>query len=605
MSLLLLSHTLLHLLAPGVAALGLQGGAELGYAYTDPAAFGGIWAEESALEAERSPIACECLGEDAEGATWGAFQAELWNNLEDDPGFSGPWVHALCGAAYGTLFRHARVDPETQQVSVRDSSSCAAGLTSIAAVCAQSAALRAQGPADWQWHEAVVREEGSSVGDHWGKVALGQCMRLCENSEGCSSLAHGPNGCHLKARCSEAGDELSSPGPRDDGYRTYFRSPCPAAHETFRQAKDADEDYEALLGEVVLLLDMALQLAEKAVHCLARSSWPFSAAELIANRIRFAEVLLGAGGVSGPKLALREFRWVRLAIGGASIVGGLANDGRAEAVLRALERSRLRWARRLNSEVGFWHILLDGREKDEPLERSEEDASVAQRWVETGEVRWSWDEPVQLCARLADLRAEVASSYGPPRVLNTGSGPLAPGPLDCGEQGFPQLGSVPVFASDGLARFYLKVFDDLDVRPPRVSLQCPVEELRECFPSNHFDVVHMRNALDHTMDPLLGIRQMLEVVRPGGWLLLRHARNEGSPGAFQVGLHQWSFDATQDSSGDPLHFMVWNPVLRADVTAWLLGTGLAADVRTALWPHPGRSGDEDEYIWVDIQKPRP
>ena len=37
------------------------------------------------------------------------------------------------------------------------------------------------------------------------------------------------------------------------------------------------------------------------------------------------------------------------------------------------------------------------------------------------------------------------------RILNTGSGPLAPKPLQCEDQ------SVKVIAADGLARFYLKV----------------------------------------------------------------------------------------------------------------------------------------------------
>lgn len=37
------------------------------------------------------------------------------------------------------------------------------------------------------------------------------------------------------------------------------------------------------------------------------------------------------------------------------------------------------------------------------------------------------------------------------QVLNAGSGPLAPGQIEC-------VRSVPVVASDGLARFYLQLF---------------------------------------------------------------------------------------------------------------------------------------------------
>ncbi|CAE7461548.1 SFC1 [Symbiodinium sp. CCMP2592] len=92
-----------------------------------------------------------------------------------------------------------------------------------------------------------------------------------------------------------------------------------------------------------------------------------------------------------------------------------------------------------------------------------------------------------------------------------------------------------VVAADGLARFYNRVLDERELKPPYLPLQCPVEELHECFPSPHFDVVHIRNALDHSFDPVLGIQRMLQVTRPGGWVLLRHARNEGVPGQFRNG----------------------------------------------------------------------
>ena len=34
---------------------------------------------------------------------------------------------------------------------------------------------------------------------------------------------------------------------------------------------------------------------------------------------------------------------------------------------------------------------------------------------------------------------------------------------------------------------------------------------------------------------MLGIERMLHVARPGGWVLLRHARNEGVAGQFRNG----------------------------------------------------------------------
>jgi hypothetical protein len=109
---------------------------------------------------------------------------------------------------------------------------------------------------------------------------------------------------------------------------------------------------------------------------------------------------------------------------------------------------------------------------------------------------------------------------------------------------------------------------------------------------------HMRNALDHAFDPLEGILQLLHVTKPGGFVLLRHAQNEGVVGKFRVGLHQWAFDV-DDST--PPHFIVWNDVVRVDVTERL--TALGHSVTTELKDHPSDDAPEDAFfVWVDIQK---
>ncbi|CAK0900670.1 unnamed protein product, partial [Prorocentrum cordatum] len=307
-----------------------------------------------------------------------------------------------------------------------------------------------------------------------------------------------------------------------------------------------------------------------------------------------------------------RFRWSRrhapAVAAVAPAVASVQPQWRDEGpVWRLLRRSQIRWARRINSEVGFWHILLDPSGTD----RSEEDATAVRQWLDSGDVRWTWDGVDAICARVAGAQAISRGGFGPPRILNAGSGPLAPGPLRCEgaaeSVGARALGQVPVVAADGLARFYMQLFDSLGQAPRATPLHCAVEELPRCFPRDHFDVAHIRNALDHAVDPLLGIRQLLSVVRPGGWLLLRHERNEGVAGQFQLGLHQWSFDAAETpagSAGQEPHFVVWSPALRADVSTWLLSEGLASQVITELRPHPGRDapGAELEYIWVDIQK---
>ena len=74
-------------------------------------------------------------------------------------------------------------------------------------------------------------------------------------------------------------------------------------------------------------------------------------------------------------------------------------------------------------------------------------------------------------------------------------------------------------------------FDTAENEPCKV---CPLSVYRSprytCFPRNYFHVSHMRNALDHAFDPVEGILQLLHVTKPGGFVLLRHAQNEGVRG---------------------------------------------------------------------------
>merc|ERR1711904_732801 len=51
---------------------------------------------------------------------------------------------------------------------------------------------------------------------------------------------------------------------------------------------------------------------------------------------------------------------------------------------------------------------------------------------------------------------------------------------------------IPITSADGLAKWYLQLYDQFDMTPPtHLPQQCAVEELHErCFPLNHFDVTH-------------------------------------------------------------------------------------------------------------------
>lgn len=371
------------------------------------------------------------------------------------------------------------------------------------------------------------------------------------------------------------------------GYRTYYRNTgrCLEAgvEESFKSSDTGR------VSEIRLLMDSATRLLATAVHCLDASDWPFSVAEVLANRMSFVAAALHAH--QGEHQF--NFEWqraLRFDFPSSCSAPARLEAGASGSVCRTLDRLLIRWVRGLDSEVGFWHALMDPETQNNP----DVDPAAwrsARTWLEEGHVSWHYGD---ICSFVETARAASGEQFGRPRVLNAGSGPLAPKDIACQDGK-----AIPVVAADGLARFYMQLYDILGHEPPAVPAQCPTELLHQCFPQHHFDVVHVRNSLDHANDPLLGIRQMLQVARPGGWVLLRHARNEGVAGHFQLGLHQWAFDI-EDSADGP-HFVIWSPSLRADVTQWLLSSNLSSEVRAELRPHP--SGGPEQYVWVDIRKP--
>ncbi|CAL1139002.1 unnamed protein product [Cladocopium goreaui] len=530
------------------------------------------------LDATLPAEECACE-EAAPGLNWQEFLKDLRDNLDDDPSFSRPWVHRLCSSAYATFFSEFYLEEATYQVS---KSTCGSGLLAVAAVCSQSLALQMVNISTrWRWTERPVQNEGRSVKDFLEPMLAGDCLRLCEEHSECASVAHGPFGCHLKDKCVLRGEELVLPGVAQ-GYRTYYQRSGPCANEAPSAGLDSDGQH---LSEVRYLMDSAVRLLDHVVHCLDESRWPFSIEEILSNRIEFTAAMLHTQRHDGREFTFQWRRWQSYKLPFTCDVAGRSAVGDAGAVCRTLNRLMIRWVRGLDSEVGFWHALLDPKNGN----NSEVDPAAwksAQYWVESGVVAWHYDD---ICTFL-DL-ARSNEKYGTPRVLNAGSGPLAPGRIDCGQ-------SVPVVASDGLARFYLQLFDILQHEPPAFPLQCATEALNECFPQHHFDVVHMRNSLDHANDPLMGILQLIWVVRPGGWVLLRHARNEGVAGHFQLGLHQWAFDI--EDAPDGQHFVIWSPSLRVDVSQWLLSGGFASAVNAQRQPHPAGGTEE---ILGDQRKP--
>jgi SAM-dependent methyltransferase len=187
--------------------------------------------------------------------------------------------------------------------------------------------------------------------------------------------------------------------------------------------------------------------------------------------------------------------------------------------------------RALKEEIGYW-----------------------EGWLATrgGKYADSFDYHFDPASEVADtaLRAVLAGlemrARGTASILDVGAGPASTvGQRFCGRP-------VAVTAVDPLADDYRRLLLEYGFEPPVPTERVEGERLGERFGSERFDVAYARNALDHAVDPFAIVDNMLEVVRKGGYVVLRHVRNEAVRQRYRQ-LHQWNFD---ERAGKPV---VWRP----------------------------------------------
>ena len=139
------------------------------------------------------------------------------------------------------------------------------------------------------------------------------------------------------------------------------------------------------------------------------------------------------------------------------------------------------------------------------------------------------------------------------RILEVGSGPLT---LLGKRHATKRLDIVP---TDLLADDYARMLAARGVVPPIRTILADAQGLVNQFGEAAFDYVTANNCIDHCADPVRALTQMLGVVKPGGWVSLRHREHEGARHAHR-GLHKWSFGL---EAGKPILF---NRSVRIDLT---------------------------------------
>lgn len=169
-------------------------------------------------------------------------------------------------------------------------------------------------------------------------------------------------------------------------------------------------------------------------------------------------------------------------------------------------------------ELGYWarELSLEGSHPDAIHERT--DPKLMERGF-----------PGQLLTPLINERKRATGRK--PRVLDVGSGPLSMLVHGALTQMFE------LTAADPLAARYSQLLKENDFDPGYPLVECFGEQLSEKFEEESFDLVWIHNALDHSQDPQVVLRECAKVLRPNGYLIFMGWSREGSAEHW-YGLHR-------------------------------------------------------------------
>lgn len=98
---------------------------------------------------------------------------------------------------------------------------------------------------------------------------------------------------------------------------------------------------------------------------------------------------------------------------------------------------------------------------------------------------------------------------------------------------------VGLYPSDFIADRYNRLFERYKVKRVIPIEKQDMEHLT--YDDGFFDIVNCVNALDHTTNPDVAILEMVRVLKPGGYIYLRHQVNTAIVQRYN-GLHQWNIE---------------------------------------------------------------
>lgn len=197
-----------------------------------------------------------------------------------------------------------------------------------------------------------------------------------------------------------------------------------------------------------------------------------------------------------------------------------------------LARALQAWRGGVGSEVSFWT-----------------------QWFATKGLQWPDEYARRMQPRpLVPWVAALLPPSGPATVLDVGAGPIT------ATGHFLANRAIDFTAVDPLAHHYAAIIAKAGITVPVRTGFAFAEDLSARFDAGSIDVVTCINALDHTIDPVLGIIEMLIVARTGGRIFLSHARNEAVTQNYE-GFHHWNFDTENQD------VILWSKERRINLTS--------------------------------------
>lgn len=194
----------------------------------------------------------------------------------------------------------------------------------------------------------------------------------------------------------------------------------------------------------------------------------------------------------------------------------------------------------------LWSRIAPGSRDARRREREISKIGPTQRWqgLQQDEIRF-WEDllgsdQAQRAARMNPerpfqpyLMKLIEAPAGRVEVLDVGAGPMT----FLGHK-WPGC-EIHITAIDPNAAEYDRILAKLGITPPCRTKFGYVEELASVVPMSFFDLVHGRNCIDHSKDPVKAIDDMVQAVKPRGCVFLNHYISEGRRNGYG-GPHQWN-----------------------------------------------------------------